>query len=173
MRIFSWSIVCILFLIPKKNNAQQLSPTVISSSGGFYSNTSGMLSFTTGEMAAVETYISPLNILTQGFQQPVDFSTSTIDHADLNFSFELYPNPTHGEINILTKSESNLEIQIEVVDVLGKIIQQKTFLHESKSSVNHIDLTNAAVGIYFLMLKAKENNRVEEQYFISKIQIVK
>ena len=63
----------ILLLYALSAGAQSTTPTVVASSGGFFSNTAGMLSFTVGELAAVTTLSSPNNYLTQGFQQPSDF----------------------------------------------------------------------------------------------------
>src|SRR3989442_14473369 len=56
--------------------AQTLTPFVVSTSGAFYSNGAGMLSTTIGELAAVTTLSGGSNYLTQGFQQPWDFSVS-------------------------------------------------------------------------------------------------
>lgn len=50
-------------------SAQSLSPQVIASSGGFFSNGSGSLSWTLGE-TMTETFTGGSNQLTQGFQQP-------------------------------------------------------------------------------------------------------
>lgn len=50
-------------------SAQSLSPQVIASSGGYYSNGSGSLSWTLGE-TMTETFTSGSPQLTQGFQQP-------------------------------------------------------------------------------------------------------
>jgi hypothetical protein len=50
-------------------NAQSLSPQVIASSGSYFSNGSGSLSWTLGE-TMTETFIAGSSQLTQGFQQP-------------------------------------------------------------------------------------------------------
>lgn len=58
--------------------AQSLSPTVISSSGGYFTGAGGSLSWTLGEIAT-ETLINGGYILTQGFQQPVEGITITLN----------------------------------------------------------------------------------------------
>lgn len=60
--IFAWQV-----------GAQSLSPQVIASSGGYYSNAAGSLSFTVGE-TVTQTYTSGSNMLTQGFQQPFELN---------------------------------------------------------------------------------------------------
>lgn len=153
--------------------SQQLTPIVVSTSGGFYSNASGMLSFTTGEMSSVETYASPLTILTQGFQQAWDFNTSTTENAYIDFAFEIYPNPSDGEFKLITKSESNHSVTAKVVDVLGRVVKHHEFIQDGKINIQFIHLSDATQGVYFLMLDVRENNSQRENQFISKIQIVK
>lgn len=58
--------------------AQTLSPTAISSAGGYSTGTSVSLSWTLGEIAT-ETFSNGSYILTQGFQQPVEGVTISIN----------------------------------------------------------------------------------------------
>jgi hypothetical protein len=51
--------------------SQSLSPTVIASSGGYFTGTGASLSWTLGEIVT-ETFSNGSYILTQGFQQPVE-----------------------------------------------------------------------------------------------------
>ena len=153
--------------------SQQLSPSVVSSSGGFYTNSSAMLSFTTGEMSAVETYTGATSILTQGFQQPWDLGTYIDEHSFQDFSFGVYPNPSNGEFYLLTDSDLNLRLDISISDLLGK----KCFTHEvapvSKLNVEHLDVQTLPSGTYILSLRVKENNTSRENIFNTKITIVK
>ena len=166
-------ILFILMVISMPMLAQQISPYVISSSGGNYQNTEGMLSFTTGELAVVETYISPAIILTQGFQQPWDFGTFITEHPSPNFSFGIYPNPSDGNFNLLTETEDNEMILVTILDVLGKEIMRTTFYHQNKINVEPFDLSFAAQGIYLITITVKESNTSQESHFIKKLQIVK
>jgi len=153
--------------------SQQLSPSVISSSGGFYTNSSAMLSFTTGEMAAIQTYAGATSILTQGFQQPWDLGTYINEHPFLDFSFGIYPNPSNGEFYLLTDSDLNLHLDVSIADLLGK----KCFTHEvnpvSKLNVEPINVEQLPSGTYILSLRVKENNTSHENIFNTKITIVK
>lgn len=69
-----------LFLIGMvtMTQAQSLSPTVVSSSGGYFTGAGTSLSWTLGEIAT-ETFGNGNNILTQGFQQPVEGIEISID----------------------------------------------------------------------------------------------
>lgn len=168
-------ILLFLYLVPIGSiSAQQLSPFVVSSSGGFYSNDSGMLSFTTSEMSAVETFTSPSAILTQGFQQPWDFGTSINENPDLDFSIGIYPNPTNGDFNLLTESLISARVDVIILDVLGREVLKKEFYHQSLINVQSFDLSNAVQGIYMIAITVKENNSSSpEHHFIRKIHISK
>ena len=169
-----WILLIFLIISIENISAQQLTPYVVSSSGGFYSNASGMLSFTTAEMTAVETFISPLNILTQGFQQTDELGTYTIEHPDSQFSFAIYPNPSDGNFNLVTEAEVNEHIGVKILDVMGRQILQTTFYEEDKINIKPFDLSAVAAGIYLVSLFVKENNSSkQENYFIKIIQIVK
>jgi len=153
--------------------SQQLSPTVIATSGGFYSNASGMLSFTTGEMSAVETYSKPNSILTQGFQQPWDLGTYITEHPFEDFSYGIYPNPSDGQFYVLTKSSLSLQLTISISDLLGKQIEKKHLDALNEVNIESVDLTQLAAGTYLVSLLVSENNTNRENIFNTKITIVK
>jgi hypothetical protein len=66
-------LVFSLIVVTAFSKAQSISPSVISTSGAFFSNGNGMLFTTIGEMSMVATYNSGTSILTRGFQQAFDF----------------------------------------------------------------------------------------------------
>jgi hypothetical protein len=156
-----------------KSSAQQLIPYVISSSGGFYNNASGMLSFTTGEMSAVVTYTSPSAILTQGFQQSWDFGTSIAEYLTQDFSFGIYPNPSEGHFNLLIDTKLNANVEVKILDILGKEILRTSFHHQSGINVESIDLSSPPQGIYLIALTASENRNSPTYHVTQKIKIVK
>src|SRR5262249_26317934 len=112
----------ILLLYSLSAGAQSTTPTVVASSGGFFSNSAGMLSFTVGELAAVTTLSSPNNFLTQGFQQPSDFGVFVPPVKDENFSVNVYPNPSTGLFNLTINASASMKLQLAIYDMLGKQI---------------------------------------------------
>ncbi|RLD57998.1 MAG: hypothetical protein DRJ05_08780 [Bacteroidetes bacterium] len=68
----------IIILLPLFISAQTTTPDVITSSGAYFSNTNGSLSWTLGELAT-ETFSNGGNTLTQGFQQPVSVSITGVN----------------------------------------------------------------------------------------------
>ena len=167
-------LLLIFFLSTTFISSQQLTPSVISTSGGFYTNASGMLSFTTGEMSAVETYNSPTNTLTQGFQQVWELGTGINENQDPPFSFSIYPNPSDGHFNLVTENKSNAHADIRMIDLLGREVQHIAFDQESNIHVQSIDLSDIAQGMYLMTITMKDKRSASPTlHIIEKIQIVK
>lgn len=175
-RICAQICLCVLALLsitPGRSLAQQLTPYVVSSSGGFYSNASGTLSFTTCEMSAVETFIAPSAILTQGFQQYWDLGTYTKEHPNPHFSFGIYPNPSDGHFNLLTETEKEGHVVGQILDVFGRVIQSSEFEHHGGRNIHPFDLTLVAPGMYILTITFKGHRKASEYPFVTKIQVIR
>lgn len=123
--------------------AQNLSPTVVNSSGGVIQNSNHSLEWSLGELA-VSTLTSPVNLLTQGFLQP----TTTIVGTEAAFDesrFSAFPNPVSDWLNLQTDIAEIETVQIH--DVLGKVVLQSTFqpsidVHQLNSGVYIVSLFN-------------------------------
>ncbi len=167
-------IFILILLWPAANlYSQQLSPSVISSSGGFYSGDGGMLSFTAGELSAIETYAGDASILTQGFQQPWDLGTYIAERPFEDFAFGVYPNPSNGQFYLLTESDLSLAMSVTISDLFGQPVKQLHADQVSKINITSIDITTVPAGTYILHLQVKENNISLENTFNYKITIVK
>jgi hypothetical protein len=140
----------ILFLYSLSAAAQSTTPAVVASSGGFFSNTAGMLSFTVGELAAITTLSSANNFLTQGFQQPSDFGVFVPPVKDENFLVSVYPNPSTGMFNLSITTSNNMMLQLSLFDMLGKsIMTHQSKLSHGKNLVP-VDLRQQVTGMYLL-----------------------
>ena len=67
--------------------------------------------------------------------------------------FKVYPNPTRGNITI-EGLQSSANVNYELYDITGKIVQTKTLLSSTNMNVN---ISHLQSGIYFLNLY--ENNK--------------
>jgi hypothetical protein len=111
---------------------------VVSSAGNFYSNTSGSISWTLGEIA-IETLTTANNILTQGFQQSRLTVTGIDDLPVLDFEIVVFPNPASDHLIIRTDKEQHKNLHYQLYDLSGKIILQNKILEtETKIPVNHL-----------------------------------
>lgn len=72
---------------------------------------------------------------------------------------KLYPNPTHGELNIRIPQNTG-EFLIEISDINGKVFVQTSLNKE----VNTLDVTELQNGLYFVKISGKDF--VETQKFI-------
>ncbi|MBK7466376.1 MAG: T9SS type A sorting domain-containing protein [Saprospiraceae bacterium] len=137
--------------------AQNLSPTVVNSSGGFVKNANHSLEWSLGELA-VSTVTNNSNMLTQGFIQPFTIMVGTSDKAR-DYKIAYFPNPIEDILYLITDHEDILSIQIH--DLLGRLIQNSDF---SQS----INLQHLKTGIYNISLLDK-NYQIITSFKINKI----
>lgn len=166
-------IIALMLVATQHHLAQQLTPFVISTSGGFSTNTSGMLSFTTGEMSAVETYNAATHILTQGFQQAWDFSTSIHGSPLSGFSFDVYPNPSGGFFQLVSEWDEDEQVIIHVMDLLGKEILKMEYDHKRGLHFQSLDLAHLPQGVYLISVKIAGHAAHDAYPFVGKINIVR
>ena len=103
--------------------AQNLSPTVVNSSGGVIQNSSHSLEWSFGELT-VSTLTSPSNFLTQGFLQPNVTIVGTEDFFDES-RLAVFPNPVSDWLNMQTDIPDIKTVQVH--DVLGRLVLQSEF----------------------------------------------
>jgi hypothetical protein len=65
--------------------------------------------------------------------------------------FSIYPNPTHSSINIDFNSENNKN-EIKIVDLVGKVVFEKTVIMSANNKKIIISLNDFSSGIYFLLI---------------------
>ncbi|MBE9510529.1 MAG: T9SS type A sorting domain-containing protein [Bacteroidetes bacterium] len=134
---------------------------VIATSGDFYENSSGSLSWTLGEVV-IETLSETNFILTQGFQQSKLTVTAINDLQTSGIELSVYPNPTNSFLFIEVKTDKQRDLQINLFDLNGKLILQKK-ITGSKQTVN---MQNYKPATY--ILKVTEGNKEIRTYQIVK-----
>jgi hypothetical protein len=137
--------------------AQNLSPTVVNSSGGVIQNSSHSLEWSLGELA-VSTLTSPANLLTQGFLQPTTTTVGTEDLFDES-RFSAFPNPVSDWLNLQTDIPDIKTVQIH--DVSGRLVLQSGFQ-------SLIDLHQLEIGTFVVSLFDNQNQFLHS-FKISKI----
>ena len=78
------------------------------------------------------------------------------------FSLQVFPNPSHGIINVNMGSDKHINNSIIITDVLGNILFEKNNVENDIS----IDLSNQVKGIYFLKIADKEQVRFSKRICI-------
>ncbi len=82
--------------------------------------------------------------------------------AERNSSFSLYPNPTDGEVRLILKQDLTGKVNLEVFDMAGSCLTNKTFRNLREGQSIAIDLQHYASGIYVVKLHNGEGSWSEE-----------
>ncbi|TVR81510.1 MAG: T9SS C-terminal target domain-containing protein [Chitinophagaceae bacterium] len=140
---------------------QSLSPTVISSSGAFHTAGGYSLSQTVGE-TVIETLSSSDLILTQGFHQPEKLSVGISSNSLSIWDVNVFPNPTSNSVFLEISASSDVDINVELFDVLGKKIKplQNGHLINGQMKIT-LDMSPFASGVYFVRLTESNGNSTE------------
>lgn len=132
--------------------AQQITPQVIASSGGYTQNGGYSVSWTLGE-PVIATATNSGTTLTQGFQQPsydvVAITTQTIQDFDVN----VFPNPATDYIVIDWTTDKDNTLYITLFDLAGKKISEQTC--ESSQDKISVNMSQLASSNYLLEVRDK------------------
>ncbi|MDZ4846548.1 MAG: T9SS type A sorting domain-containing protein [Chitinophagales bacterium] len=142
-------------------NAQSISRDVIASAGDYFTSPVGSLSWTLGETVIETVENGSINvILTQGFQQSDerDFPIGIRQIPVSDVFVSLYPNPTIQSIHMDVKYDNTSRIQIELVDMLGRVLNSDN-LDVLKGQVSNyqLDVSSLASGMYLFRLTSNGN----------------
>jgi hypothetical protein len=130
--------------------SQQISPEVIASAGDQFENGEVSLSWTLGE-PVISTFESDY-ILTQGFHQDFYIITAVDDIKIDQMSVEIFPNPTANFLNIKWKLQKQEKVNIQLLDMNGKVLIQNGFQTQSASMI--LNLQSYERSSYFLRIVA-------------------
>jgi hypothetical protein len=123
---------------------------VVSTQGDSYSNASGSIDFTIGEVV-INTGTDGTNDLTQGFHQS-NWNFLGVEDFAPNYEAIIYPNPTEDVLNIRTSAFEN--VTYTLYDALGKRVMQDKLSAEQTP----IQVSQLAPGSYSLTLNNETQN---------------
>jgi type IX secretion system substrate protein len=129
--------------------AQSVSPYVIASTGGYFSNSNFSVSSTFGELTMVETFHNG-DYLTQGFQQPWPLVTGIDNPIPGTNEVNVYPNPSNGNFTFSFNFPSGGTINYRLYDMLGRSIDNSAANFTLGLNMKDFNYTDLAQGIYFL-----------------------
>lgn len=154
------TILTFIAIFPALIYAQvSLSPSVISSGGGYFENTNMSISWTIGELAVI-TLEGENMILTQGFQQPFNIGVG-IRQDELSWNISVYPNPVGDELRILFDVPSPGDYLIEIQDVTGRVINQEVHKQVRPGELVILNTSRIIHGIYFLKVISLDKEQVQ------------
>lgn len=136
-----------------------IEPSVLAS-GGNYAETDNMsISWTIGELATT-TLSSGDMILTQGFQQPLDFGTG-IMAEELNWGITAYPNPVTNTLYVKFDIDQTRNFRIEIQDVTGRVISLEQHKKIFPGDVVQLNTSSFAYGVYFLKVFTPDREQTQ------------
>ena len=138
-------LFAILLLLITNNYC--FSQSSISTNGTIIKNSSGSVSFTTGQLF-YQNFKNQFSVY-QGVQQPnVKLETLNSEQLIRN-NIEVYPNPTQGILNIFSNQQEMYDY--EIYDSNGKLVQK------SKLSNHQINMIQFPSGLYIIVLFNKNS----------------
>ena len=143
--------ISLSFTINVKAQAQSITPFIVNSVGGSFTNASNSIEFSVGEVAI--TTIGSSGFITQGLLQAETKKINSIASVTSEQGFTLYPNPTNSSFQIdgLAKGNSYMVI---IYDLTGKTIGQYRYMERQM-----IDISQLAASIYNITLLNMGDNK--------------
>ncbi len=125
-----------------------------------YCNTTSGVNLFTLAVTDNETGCSNEFSLGVAFDETSDCTVPTKEILAIENSLRIFPNPTSEVLNIVFVNENFKEVKINVVDVMGRLLEnvKETFL--SSHFYKTLDVSDLQNGIYFLEIKTKDGNVV-------------
>jgi hypothetical protein len=150
-------ILILIFTGATTAAAQNVSPTVISSSGGSGSADGTFLSWTTGELM-VQTYSADTLMLTQGFQQgEITVTTTASELQGLSRDVRVYPNPVQNRLNVDFQGVVDKTARVKLLNLNGKVFLTKEITNTSNTT--RINLNGTPSGTYILEVSIKGRSK--------------
>lgn len=136
--------------------------STLNTSGGSQSVATGSFDYSIGEMTVVSTQSNTNLTVTQGLLQ-VESSTLGLPEILIsNQELSVFPNPVENILNIKPYFKSAGELLIQLFDIQGKRILQKTFHLQSGLEQQELDLSTLSDASYMLNVqfnKGTQNHR--------------
>jgi hypothetical protein len=123
---------------------------VIATQGDSYSNASGSIDFTLGEVI-IATETDGTNDITQGFHQ-TNWNFLGVEDFAPSYEAIIFPNPTEDVLNIRTSTFEN--VTYTLYDAQGKLVMQNILSAEQTP----IQVSQLAPGSYSLTLNNETQN---------------
>ena len=156
-------LICFfLIIVAFQGQAQEIQPSLLSTSGDFFSSGSYSVSWSLGEIA-IETFTQSENILTQGFQQSRLITTGIQKNTLQENQIQIYPNPASDKLYVRFNFDIMDLYQIEVFDLIGsKKISEKI---RTSFEIVEIKLNDLEPGTYMLVIKPDEKYSISTFVF--------
>jgi hypothetical protein len=149
-------VACGLFAVIA-GSAQIVTPAVIASAGEVSKTPTMSLAWTLGE-PAIETISSKVQLLTQGFHQPLLIAKRAAGHVSQKDKLEVVvlPNPVEHICRAIITKQNATTVYIDLADIHGR----KLYTAISNAKVDNIDIdfSSYTPGTYVLTVRDAKGN---------------
>lgn len=150
---------------------QSIWPSTLNASGGSAVLGGRTYEWSIGEMTLVNTAITSSIVVTQGLLQPERGVTAVDDRNILKY-LSVFPNPANNTINYTFNSPQQGVIGLRLMDMSGKVIQEKSNDVKTGMNTGQLDISSLAAATYLLQVNLSSGETIIETtaYKIQKLQ---
>jgi len=76
--------------------------------------------------------------------------------------FTVYPNPSHGDVNVSFNSPESQNVSVRIFDMVGKTILTREITVDEGTNKFNLDLADLTKGIYFVELNSTSERLVKK-----------
>lgn len=117
--------------------------------------------------AVIETFSDNEITLTQGLHQPSLIITKITETKQIEYSVNVFPNPTRDYIHLNIISDKNREYNIQLMDLTGKLLNN---IRLKGADINEsLDMSDYSSNLYILRILDSSGNTIES-YKIQKVE---
>ncbi len=80
--------------------------------------------------------------------------------ASNSCAFTIFPNPTSGKLTITLSTNKAVNVNIEVMDAVGKVVMKQNQNYSSSDNSHTINIGHLSDGNYFLRLSSEGNSQI-------------
>jgi hypothetical protein len=86
-----------------------------------------------------------------------DLDETMVDDEVINNNFEVIPNPAVNTISLYGESQAEMQTNIVIMDMMGKVVYNEKALIEADLFEIPVNITSLPRGVYTVYLKGFEN----------------
>jgi len=89
-------------------------------------------------------------------------NTTGVNPIENDVTISVYPNPSNGQFKVDIASGISGKINLQVVNLKGQVVQEKTIENHAGAMAETIDLSTQPKGVYQLVIRSKSKEWIEK-----------
>ncbi len=109
------------------------------------------------------TNVSPTGISLTGapiFLRSTSETVNVSEQSSLSQTLDLFPNPSQDNFHLSIEGTTPADLKVEVINVIGELIEQHSFIYTGARTVYDFDCTDWAKGAYLVKVRSDEGVEV-------------